>query len=95
MAKRTLEDLQKQYNASATMKRPGMPMMRGPGGRGPGGPGGRGMPVVKPKGDSKKNHRKTLFLYRRVQVSADCRIYLPDNLGNFGRGCIISAPLYT
>ncbi len=54
MAKRTLEDLQKQYNASATTQRPGMPMMRGPGGRGPGGPGGRGMPVVKPKGDSKK-----------------------------------------
>ena len=53
MAKRTLEDLQKQYNSSAPQKS-GMRMMRGPGGRGPGGPGGRGMPVVKPKGDSKK-----------------------------------------
>ena len=53
MAKRTLEDLQKQYNASAAPeKRNRMPM--GPGGRGPGGPGGRGMPVSKPKGDSKK-----------------------------------------
>ena len=55
MAKRTLEDLQKQYNASAApQKSGGMPPLRGPGGRGPGGPGGRGMPVVKPKGDVKK-----------------------------------------
>ncbi len=54
MAKRTLEDLQKQYNSSAAAAKPGMPPMRGPGGRGPGGPGGRGMPVVKPKGDAKK-----------------------------------------
>ncbi len=55
MAKRTLEDLQKQYNSSAVpVKAGGMPPMRGPGGRGPGGPGGRGMPVVKPKGDAKK-----------------------------------------
>ncbi len=56
MAKRTLEDLQKQYNSSASIGKPssGMPPMRGPGGRGPGGPGGRGMPVVKPKGDAKK-----------------------------------------
>ena len=54
MAKRTLEDLQKQYNSSAAPQKNGMRMMRGPGGRGPGGPGGRGMPVVKPKGDTKK-----------------------------------------
>ena len=61
MAKRTLEDLQKQYNASASAKQgaQGMPMgprgmMGPPGGRGPGGPGGRGMPVSKPKGDTKK-----------------------------------------
>ena len=57
MSKRTLADLQKQYNSSAFSAKPaggGMPPMRGPGGRGPGGPGGRGMPVVKPKGDTKK-----------------------------------------
>jgi len=55
MAKRTLEDLHRQYNSSAAAQKPGgMPPMRGPGGRGPGGPGGRGMPVVKPKGDAKK-----------------------------------------
>ena len=54
MAKRTLEDLQKQYNSYASAQKNGMPPMRGPGGRGPGGPGGRGMPVSKPKGDAKK-----------------------------------------
>lgn len=54
MAKRTLESLQRQYNSAASTSKSGMPPMRGPGGRGPGGPGGRGMPVVKPKGDSKK-----------------------------------------
>lgn len=51
MAKRTLEDLQKQYNSSAAPQKSNMPPM-GPR-RGPG-PGGRGMPVVKPKGDAKK-----------------------------------------
>ena len=52
MAKRTLEDLQKQYNSSAAPeKRGGMPPI-GP--RRGGGPGGRGMPVSKPKGDTKK-----------------------------------------
>ena len=51
MAKRTLSDLQKQYNASAAPQKNNMPPI-GPR-RGPG-PGGRGMPVQKPKGDAKK-----------------------------------------
>ncbi len=59
MAKRTLADLQKQYNSSAApQKQGGMPPI-GPR-RGPGGPGGRGMPVSKPKGDSKKIIKRLL-----------------------------------
>ena len=56
MAKRTLENLQKQYNSSAASDDRKGPPMPGPGGRrgGPGGPGGpRGM-GGKPKGDTKK-----------------------------------------
>ena len=61
MAKRTLQDLQKQYSSSAApQKGSKMPPM-GPGGRGPGGPGGRGaMPVSKPKGDTKKVVKRLL-----------------------------------
>lgn len=57
MAKRTLENLQKQYSSSASSqpsnKGPRMPGPGGPGGRGPGGPRGA-MPTAKPKGDTKK-----------------------------------------
>ena len=56
MAKRTLENLQKQYNSSAASDSRKGPPMPGPGGPrgGPGGPGGpRGM-GGKPKGDAKK-----------------------------------------
>ena len=56
MAKRTLENLQKQYSSSASSqpsnKGPRMPGPGGPG-RGPGGPRGA-MPTAKPKGDTKK-----------------------------------------
>ena len=53
MAKRTLENLQKQYNSSAASDSRKGPPMPGPGGRrgGPGGPRGMG---GKPKGDAKK-----------------------------------------
>lgn len=55
MAKRTLQDLQKQYSSSAAPQKGNKMPPMGPGGRGPGGPGGRGaMPVSKPKGDIKK-----------------------------------------
>lgn len=54
---RTLEELQKQYNSSASAK-PGMPPMGGPG-RGPG--GGRGMAKGKPK--NTKHTIKRLFKY--------------------------------
>ena len=51
MAKRTLKDLQKQYNSSAVAGDKKMPPMGGPGG----GPGRRGpRPSGKPKGDTKK-----------------------------------------
>ena len=60
MAKRTLNDLQKQYNsyAAATQSSP----MRGPGGPGrPGGPGAHGRTGgSKPKGDAKKVIRRLL-----------------------------------
>lgn len=60
MAKRTLNDLQKQYNsyAAATKSSP----MRGPGGPGrPGGPGAHGRTGgSKPKGDAKKVIRRLL-----------------------------------
>ena len=54
MAKRTLENLQKQYNSSAASDGRKGPPMPGPGGRrgGPGGP--RGGMGGKPKGDTKK-----------------------------------------
>ena len=53
MAKRTLENLQKQYNSSAASDSRKGPPMPGPGGRrgGPGGPRGMG---GKPKGNAKK-----------------------------------------
>ncbi len=54
---RTLNELQKQYNSSASVK-PGMPPMGGPG-RGPGGP--RGMAKGKPK--NTKHTIKRLFKY--------------------------------
>ncbi len=60
MAKRTLEDLQKQYNSSASIKKTNAMPPIGPRGRGPGGPGGRGMPVSKPKGSSIKIIKRLL-----------------------------------
>ncbi len=57
---RTLSELQKQYNSSASEPKGGMPMMRGPG---PGGPGGRGRGMGGGKPKSTKNTVKRLFTY--------------------------------
>ena len=51
---RNLQELQKQYNSSASAEKRGMPMMRGPGGP-------RGMGKGKPK--NTKNTIKRLFTY--------------------------------
>ncbi len=59
MAKRTLQDLQKQYSSSAASQHGNKMPPMGPGGRGPGGPRGA-MAASKPKGDTKKVIKRLL-----------------------------------
>ena len=65
---RSLTELQKQYNSSASAEKRGMPMMRGPGGP-------RGMGKGKPK--NTKNTIKRLFQYvGRYKVQLVCVLFL-------------------
>lgn len=65
---RSLTELQKQYNSSASAEKRGMPMMRGPGGP-------RGMGKGKPK--NTKNTIKRLFQYvEHYKVQLVCVLFL-------------------
>ncbi len=65
---RNLQELQKQYNSSASAEKRGMPMMRGPGGP-------RGMGKGKPK--NTKNTIKRLFTYvGRYKIQLICVLFL-------------------
>lgn len=65
---RSLTELQKQYNSSASAEKRGMPMMRGPGGP-------RGMGKGKPK--NTKNTIKRLFQYvGHYKVQLVCVLFL-------------------